>query len=84
MAVVMFISVFNIECLYAVQSFDGGQSIPDSVHGDAGSGSESEDEFGYTKSEWQSCLVEGRKADSTQSVKFVQVSGKAWLRGWPR
>lgn len=51
MAVVMFISVFNIECLYAVQSFDGGQSIPDSVHGDAGSGSESEDEFGYTKSE---------------------------------
>ena len=44
-------SVFNIECLYAVQSFDGGQSIPDSVHGDAGSGSESEDEFGYTKSE---------------------------------
>lgn len=51
MAVDMFINVFSIECLYAVQSFDGGQSIPDSVHGDAGSGSESEDEFGYTKSE---------------------------------
>ena len=41
-------------CLYlcAGQSFDGSQSIQESLQGDAGSGSESEDEFGYTKSEW--------------------------------
>jgi hypothetical protein len=52
---------------FVVQSFDGSQSIVESipgdvpaVQGDAGSDSESEDEYGYTKSEHLYPCISGR------------------------